>query len=123
VRFVLFLVALGGGYGIAHALGAPEGWAAASGWAAAIAGWVALRFVSRRRGYRAAFRVERYRAMAEQLRAEDRETYSQILAQATNTEAQAAAQRDPDAFVALFLAEAASSGKAHDHELGRMDAP
>jgi hypothetical protein len=61
------------------------------------------------RGYRAAFRVETHRAAAEQLRREEPETYRQILAMAEG-EAAAAAARDPDAYVALFLAAAEDEG-------------
>lgn len=68
-------------------------------------------FISRRRrGYRAAFRVERYRAAAELLRVQDPETYRQIAAQADGSDAEGAARSDPDAYVALFLAEAADMG-------------
>lgn len=61
------------------------------------------------RGYRAAIRVETHRVAAEQLRQEDPETYQQILAMAEGEGAKAAAS-DPDAFVALFLAEAEKQG-------------
>jgi hypothetical protein len=36
MKFVVFVVLLGAGYGVAHALGASEGWAGAAGWAAAL---------------------------------------------------------------------------------------
>jgi hypothetical protein len=62
-------------------------------------------FLRRRaRGYRAAFRVEKYRADAVQLRQDDPDSYAQMLAQADGSEAEEAARRDPDAFVALILA-------------------
>jgi hypothetical protein len=106
MRTLLFLAALGGGYAIARALGASEGWSAGAGWAAAI-----LVFLfGRRRGYRAAFNVERYRRAARQLQTSDPATYEQIVAQADGSEAEHAARRDPDAYVALFLAEANKIG-------------
>lgn len=61
------------------------------------------------RGYRAAFRVEKHRAAAEQLRREEPEMYQQILGMAEGDAAEAAAN-DPDAFVALFLAAAEDEG-------------
>jgi len=67
-------------------------------------------FGRKKRGYRAAFKVERHRAAAEQLRTEDPEVYRQILSQADGSTAEEAAGRDPDAFVALFLAEAEEAG-------------
>lgn len=60
----------------------------------------------RRHAYRAAFRVELHRHAAEQVRTERPDLYAQILAQADGSEAEAAARRNPDAYVALFLAEA-----------------
>jgi hypothetical protein len=61
-------------------------------------------FGRRLRGYKAAARVESWRTRAEALRATDPDTYEQILAQAgDDPEAAAAARRDPDAYVALFL--------------------
>jgi hypothetical protein len=66
-------------------------------------------FRGRLRGYRAAFRVETHRAAAEQLRREEPETYRQILAMAEG-EAAVAATKDPDAYVALFLAAAEDEG-------------
>jgi hypothetical protein len=106
VKTILFLAALGGGYGIAHALGASEGWAAGAGWA--LAGLVFL--IGRRRGYRAAIRVERWRAAAMHLRTSDPATYEQILAQAdSDPQASTAAARDPDAYVAIFLSIANES--------------
>lgn len=65
-------------------------------------------FGRRLRGYKAAARVESWRTRAEVLRATEPDTYQQILAQAAGDgEASAAAQRDPDAYVALFLSYAA----------------
>jgi len=55
-------------------------------------------------GYKAAFRVEKYRAAAAELRQSDPSLYNQLLAQAEGGEAEAASRRDPDAYVALFLA-------------------
>jgi len=61
-------------------------------------------FRRRAAGYRAAIRVERYRAHAVQLREDDPESYAQMLAQADGSEAEESARRDPDAYVALILA-------------------
>jgi hypothetical protein len=63
----------------------------------------------RKRGYQAAWKVENWRPEAERLRQEDPELYERILGEASG-EAAAAAQRDPDAFVALWL-EAFNSTK------------
>jgi len=65
------------------------------------------------RGYKAAFKVETHRAAAEQLRREEPETYQQLLAVAEGEAAQAAA-RDPDAFVAIMLAELENQGTLGD---------
>jgi len=102
MRTLVFLVALGGGYGVAHALGASEGWAAAAGWGAA----TAVFLIGRRRSYAAGIRVERYRSAAQMLRVQDPETDWQIVAEADGSEADAAARRDPDAHVALFMTAA-----------------
>jgi hypothetical protein len=69
-------------------------------------------FRRKARGYRAAIRVEKYRAAAEQLRREDPAIYDEILARAEReaTRGRGGPPRDPDAFVALFLAEAADAG-------------
>lgn len=67
-------------------------------------------FSRRKRGYRAAARVERYRAAAKELRETNPEMYRQIVHQADGSDAEAAATRDPDAYVALFLAEAEDAG-------------
>jgi hypothetical protein len=64
----------------------------------------------RKRGYSAAWRVEEYRAGAEQLRADDPETYWGIVSQADGSPAEEAAGREPDAYVALVLAEAEKRG-------------
>lgn len=106
MRTLLFLVGLGGGYAIAQALGASEGWSAAAGWAGAIA----IFLIGRRRSYAAGNRVERYRAAAQMLRVQDPDTYWQIVAQADGSEAEGAARRDPDAYVALFMAAAQDAG-------------
>lgn len=66
----------------------------------------------RKRGYQAAWKVEKWRPQAEQLRREDPELYERILGEASG-DAAAAAQRDPEAFVALWL-EAASSVTEED---------
>jgi hypothetical protein len=55
-------------------------------------------------GYKAAVRVETNRAAAVELRETDPALYAQVLAQADGSEAEEAARRDPDAYVALFLA-------------------
>jgi hypothetical protein len=55
-------------------------------------------------GYKAGIRVEKYRAAAADLREREPETYARVLAQADGSEAEGAAHRDPDAYVALFLA-------------------
>jgi hypothetical protein len=55
-------------------------------------------------GYKAAVRVEKHRAAAVEMRQHDPETYATVLAQADGSEAEGAARRDPDAYVALFLA-------------------
>jgi hypothetical protein len=67
-------------------------------------------FRKRARGYRAAFRVEGHRDAAERLRLEDPDTFAQIVAQADGSDAEAAAQRDPVAYVALFMAAAEDVG-------------
>lgn len=68
-------------------------------------------FVSRKKaGYAAAVRVERYRGAAEALRRDDPATYARVLQQADGSEAEDAAARDPDAYVALFLAAASDAG-------------
>lgn len=56
-----------------------------------------------------AFRLERLLAAAQELRLADIETYRWVLAQASDG-AEALAQRDPDAYVALFLAAAEDCG-------------
>jgi hypothetical protein len=106
MKTLVFLGAMGSSYGIADALGASPGVAAGIAWAAAL---LSVYVVSRWRGYRAAFRVETHRAAAEQPRRESSQTYQQILTMAEGEAAEAAA-KDPDAFVALFLAAAADEG-------------
>jgi hypothetical protein len=100
---LLFIVALGAGYLIAHSLGASVGWSNAAGWGTAIAVLVIARVVQKREGYRATIHVEKNRAAAVYLRKTDPETYRRALALADGTEAEAAARRDPDAYVALVL--------------------
>lgn len=99
-------MALGGGYAIANGLGASVGWAAAGGWGLG----VAVFLLGRRRSYAAGFRVERNRAEAVALRENDPDTYWQIAAQADGGEAEAAARRDPDAYVAIFLSHVTEAG-------------
>jgi hypothetical protein len=62
------------------------------------------------RSYRAAFRVEGNRAAAEALRGDDPDLYRRIVEQATGSDAEEPMRRDPDAYVALFLAEAKDAG-------------
>src|SRR5256885_1053783 len=82
------------------------GLSAAIGWGGGLVLTFAVFFLlGRRRGSAAAVRVERYRRDAERLRRDDPASYKFILAQADP-----AADRDPDAFVALFLAAAADEG-------------
>jgi len=77
----------------------------------------------RRKGVRAAARIERWRPVAEQLRASNPDLYARMLEQANWSEAKtgvaartsfsvsfSALAHDPDAFVALFLAEAERVG-------------
>jgi hypothetical protein len=110
VKIVVLLGVAAIGYGIAYdGAGASQGVALAIGWAA---GFVALFVFSRWSSYRAAFRVEAWRSRAEALRRDNPELYGQILAQAaSDPEAGAAASRDPDAYVALWL-EAADKMQA-----------
>ena len=61
---------------------------------------------NRVRGYHAGIRVERYRTAAVELRAEDPDTFWRVVARANGSDAEAAAQRDPIAYVALFMAAA-----------------
>lgn len=63
------------------------------------------------RGYWAGVQVEKHRASADDLRERDPQLYQQILATAADgSGAEAAARRDPDAYVALFLAESGEAG-------------
>lgn len=108
MKFVVLLGVAAAGYGIAYdGAGLSNGASAAIGWAA---GFVALGIyllVSRRRSYRAAWTVETWRARAVQMREDNPELYDQILAQAqADDETAVAAHRDPDAYVALWLAAA-----------------
>ena len=61
-------------------------------------------------GYGAAIRVERYRTAAEELQAEDPDTFWRIVARADGSDAEVAARRDPVAYVALFMAAADDAG-------------
>jgi hypothetical protein len=61
------------------------------------------------RSYRAGFRAEKWRAAAEQLREDDPQLYQRILSEAT-PEVEDAVRKDPDAFVALWLASAKDVG-------------
>jgi len=71
-------------------------------------------FARKKRGYRAAIRVEKFRADAEFIRRSNPALFDQILSQASGTEAEADARADPDAYVALFLAEAKDAGLVFD---------
>lgn len=51
MRGILFLLMLGGGYGIAAAAGASPGWASGIAWAIAIAGAFVLRRIALYRAY------------------------------------------------------------------------
>lgn len=64
----------------------------------------------RLKGYKAAANVARFRPEAERMRKEDPDTYEQILAQSRGGPSESAAQRDPDAYVALFIAEVRKRG-------------
>jgi hypothetical protein len=72
----------------------------------AVAAWLS----HRRHAYRAAFRVELHRHAAERLRREHPDLYNELLAQSEGSDAEAAARRNPDAYVALMLAELADAG-------------
>jgi hypothetical protein len=72
--------------------------------------YAAMLLWRRRRRYRAAFRVERYRAAAEHMRVHDPETYRRLLSHANGAEVADAVRRDPDAYVALLLAETGNMG-------------
>ena len=79
--------------------------------AGALAGIAVVRVFKMRRGYAAAWRVERWRSAAEVLRVTDPDAYEQILAQAkTDPAATVAASHDPDAYVAIFLSYANEEG-------------
>ena len=67
-------------------------------------------FGRKARGYKAAIRVERYRARAEQLRDDDPAEFKEILSQADGTDAEASARRDPIAYVALLMHAADDAG-------------
>jgi hypothetical protein len=67
----------------------------------------------RRRSSATGFRIEQWRAEAVQLRLSDPDKYQQVLAQAVEDPAvRAAAQRDPDAWVALVLSHATEAGSS-----------
>jgi hypothetical protein len=67
-------------------------------------------FRQRAKSYRAAFRVEQNRAAAEALRNENPDLYRQMLEQASGSDVEEAARQDPDAFVALLIAEMRDAG-------------
>jgi len=68
----------------------------------------------RLRGYRAVAQVERYRPEAERLRRADPQLCALILEQSKGSQAEAAAARDPDAYGALYLANAGHGVVAED---------
>ena len=80
-----------------------------------------MRFV-RRQGedFESASQVEKYRAAAVKLRRRDPEAYAQAFALATGTDAEAAAERDPDAYVA-FVLRAQAETKHEDRHTARHD--
>lgn len=77
-------------------------------WAVAIPG---VLLFSRRKAYRAGLRVESKRAAAIALKQQDPEMYAAILAHAEGSDVEEAANRDPDAYVALFLSYADEIGE------------
>lgn len=89
-----------------------------------IAALVVLALLIRRR-WKPALRVEEWRAAAVQLRVDDPRLYALALAQAATPEAHSLVANDPDAFVALILAELSDAGLLHRLEdvLGEEDAP
>jgi hypothetical protein len=112
VVLLAFLIGAAAGYGIASdGIGLSKGASLAIGWAA---GLLLALIVWRWRSWRAGFRVENYREAAQTLRISDPDTYEKILANAHGTEAEDAAMRDPDAYVALFLAELHRSTQSDD---------
>jgi hypothetical protein len=107
----LYLPLAAGCWGIEHVAGVKDGTglSAGIGWG----GGLILMFVvlALRQRWRPAFRVERWRSEAARLRVEDPATYEQILAQASpEVQTTETYSRDPDSFVALFLAAAADEG-------------
>jgi hypothetical protein len=90
-------------------------------WASAVIGWgggllltyAVIYLWGRRRSYEGAIRVERYRKRAEALRHRDPELHAQIVAQA-DEELRPVVDRDPDAYVALFLAASDDHGASID---------
>jgi hypothetical protein len=107
VVFLGFCVGAGGGYALGQAIGLGFNGSTILGW---ILGPLLAFLVWRWKSYRAAFRVERYRAAAQELRRTDPDTYEEILAHAYGSPAEQAAMSDPDAYVALFLREAERAG-------------
>lgn len=65
---------------------------------------------SLRKSLRAVGRVDRYRLAAESLRTDDPATYWGIVEGAAGSDVEKAARDDPDAYVALFLAELQDAG-------------
>jgi hypothetical protein len=94
-------------WGVGHLAGVKDGTGAsvAVGWGGGLV--LTLLVLALRRRRAPAMRVERWRAAAADLRVNDPEMYQDILAQAnSDPEAAAAAARDPDAYVAIFLSYA-----------------
>jgi hypothetical protein len=111
MRWLVFVLSLTAGYGIAHALGVFGGGATAVGFALALA---SIPLTGRlQRGLVAAGRARDYRLAAEEMRDSDPQHYQQILSFArADPEAAAAAKRDPDGYVAVFLFRAGNDPTA-----------
>jgi hypothetical protein len=71
--------------------------------------------------YRAAVHVEKYRAAAVAMRESDPTLYAEVLSQADGSEAEGAAHRDPDAYVALFLATYEEEERANPSTMAPTD--
>jgi hypothetical protein len=102
-------------WGIGYLAGVRNGTntSVAVGWGGGLVLTILVLLLLRR--WRPAIRVEQWRAEAVNLRLNDPENYEWILAQAKSDPqaAAAAAARDPDAYVAIFL--------SHAHEIGALE--
>ena len=110
---IVFLICCGICYGVGRAAGVKSGTitlaAIGLGGGSALFLAVVVAYARRRSSWSAGIRVESWRKQAVALRQRDPDTYWQILAQsraADDEEVADAARRDPDAYVALFLAAA-----------------